>query len=72
MLNGSDFEWHSKAEQPGHSKSDQIAASWITIYWFSLQMLGTIAVSMSRKGPEVGQGKLDFVEDYCVGVKSHC
>ena len=45
MLNGSDFEWHSKAEQPGHSKSDQIAASWITIYWFSLQMLGT-AVSM--------------------------
>ena len=26
---------------------------------------------MSRKGPKVGQGMLDFVEDYCVGVKSH-
>ena len=23
---------------------------------------------MSRKGPKVGQGMLDFVEDYCIGV----
>ena len=26
---------------------------------------------MSRKGPYVGQGMLDFVEDCCLGVKSH-
>ena len=26
MLNGSDFELHSKTEQPDHSKFDQIAA----------------------------------------------
>ena len=26
---------------------------------------------MSRKGPEVGKGKLDFVEVVFVGVKSH-
>ena len=26
---------------------------------------------MSRKGPEVGKGMLDFDEDYCKGVKSH-
>ena len=26
---------------------------------------------MSRKGFEVGQGMLDFVEDYRLGVKSH-
>ena len=26
---------------------------------------------MSRKGPKVSQGKLDFVEDCCLGVKSH-
>ena len=26
---------------------------------------------MSRKGPEVGQGILDFEEDCHVGVKSH-
>ena len=25
MLNGFDFKWHSKTEQPNHSKSDQIA-----------------------------------------------
>ena len=26
---------------------------------------------MSPKGPRVGQGMLDFVEDCCIGVKSH-
>ena len=26
---------------------------------------------MSRKGPEVGQGILDFEEDCCIGVKSN-
>ena len=26
---------------------------------------------MSRKGPKVGHGMLDFVEDNFVGVKSH-
>ena len=26
---------------------------------------------MSRKGPKVGQGMLDFIEDCRVGVKSH-
>ena len=28
-------------------------------------------ICMSGKGPEVGKGMFDFVEDYCVGVKSH-
>ena len=28
-------------------------------------------VYMSRKGPEVGKGMLDFVEVVFVGVKSH-
>ena len=28
-------------------------------------------VFMSQKGPEVGIGMLDFVEDFLVGVKSH-
>ena len=28
-------------------------------------------VFMSRKGPKVGQGMLDFVEDYHLGFKSH-
>ena len=27
-------------------------------------------LSMSRKGPKVGLGMLDFVEDCCLGVKS--
>ena len=26
---------------------------------------------MSRKGPKVGQGMLDFIEDCCIGVKLH-
>ena len=28
------------------------------------------SLSMSRKGPKVGQRMLDFVEKYCLGVKS--
>ena len=28
-------------------------------------------IKMSWKGPKVGQGMLDFVEDCCIGVKSH-
>ena len=30
-----------------------------------------IGILMSRKGPVVGQGMLDFVEDNFVGAKSH-
>ena len=30
-----------------------------------------VVKKMSRKGPKVGQGMLDFVEDYCLGVKLH-
>ena len=30
-----------------------------------------IFACMSRKGPKVGQEMLDFVEDCCIGVKSH-
>ena len=29
------------------------------------------SIYMSRKGPKVGQGMLDSVEDFCVAVKSH-
>ena len=31
----------------------------------------SLSTYMSRKGPEVGLGMLDFVEDCCLGVKSH-
>ena len=36
-----------------------------------LTFIGHNKVSMSRKGPDVGEGMLDFVEDNYVGVKSH-
>ena len=31
---------------------------------------GNLVTYMSRKGAEVGQGMLGFVEDYCIGVIS--
>ena len=47
MLNGSDFKWHSKIEQPNHSKSaDQIAAILDSYALFPFQMVRIIAVAM--------------------------
>ena len=34
-------------------------------------VLANFVEYMARKGPEVGKGMLDFVEDLFVGVKSH-
>ena len=36
-----------------------------------LQVRIPLEACMSRKGPEVGQGMLDFVEDLSKGVDSH-
>ena len=39
MLNGSDFKWHSKTQQPDHTKSDQIAGI-LDLYALALSLNG--------------------------------
>ena len=43
---GPNFERHSKTEPPNPSKSDHIVPTWIPMYWFRFQMVGTKAVAM--------------------------
>ena len=45
MLNGSDFKWHSKTDQPDYSKFDQIARI-LDSYWFHFQMVVAIALAL--------------------------
>ena len=48
MLNGSVHKCHFKFGQPNHSKSDQNdPPKWIPMYWFSLGMVGPIAVVLT-------------------------
>ena len=44
--------------------------AWL-LQWNNFNYIFILLVFMSRKGPKVGQGMLDFVEDIFVGVKSH-
>ena len=46
MLNGSDFKRHSKMDQPGHSKSDRIAAILDSHALVPFLVVRTIAVAM--------------------------
>ena len=39
--------------------------------FFKISLAKEQSIYMSQKGPEVGQGILDFVEDCRIGVKSH-
>ena len=45
MLNGSDFKWHSKTDQPDYSKFDQIARI-LDSYWFHFHMVVAIALAL--------------------------
>ena len=47
MLNGFDFKWHSKTEQPNHSKSDQIAFSLDSYLLVPFLMVGTISIAVT-------------------------
>ena len=48
MMNGSDFEWHSKTKQPDHSKSDQKAtildSYFLVLLSYSSDHLKTVAM----------------------------
>ena len=57
-------------------KFHMIGPSWITLTGDVLEPILIIFLSlggkfMSRKGPKVGKGMLDFVEVVFIGVKSH-
>ena len=47
MLNGSNLEWHSKTEQPDHSKFNQIAAFMDFYILVPFWMVGIIATAVA-------------------------
>ena len=51
--------------------NDAIIVSQYCKGGFAVENVHSINWLMSRKGPEVGIGMLDVVEDIFVGVKSH-
>ena len=68
--NGLVFKCHLVLLCTGHE------LQWLVKYITHAQHLlckrgNNVVTCMSRKGPKVGIGMLDFVEDIFVGVKSH-